>query len=106
VVQAWQLVHESPDAQDMFESHFIQAHPITIQAKQAFETLVTEILAPLRPADPLLPGISAAAAARSLAQAMPGFKTAATGVDDLRGLIRNLVELLLAGFSASAAASP
>ena len=99
VVQAWQLVQSSPDARDMFESPSIRQLPVVTGAKAAFEDIMTDVLASQLVDDPARRCSAARDAAQVLAAAMPGLKREAASIEELRRLIGNLLQLVLAGIA-------
>jgi AcrR family transcriptional regulator len=93
-IEPFNAVQAAPDAKDVLESSYMLAPAITANAMADFERLLVSILAPLAREAPLV--MSPERLARLLATAVPGFKQAASSMNELQRLIEDLVTLVLA----------
>jgi len=100
-VRPFEIVQNAPDAADLLENSRQLSADAWNKAEADFETIVTDILSRVMQGQGG-PGLSAAQVAHVLATAVPGFKESARSVADLRGRIKDLLDLVLDGLQARA----
>ena len=100
-VRPFEIVQNAPDAADLLENSRQLSADIWNRAEADFETIITDILGSVMQGESGT-GLSAAQVARVLATAVPGLKESARSVADLRGRIRDLLDLVLGGLRAQA----
>ena len=93
-VQTFQLMLNSPDAEDLFYCGQDFASDTLAQITSRFESLLVEILKPL--ADSVKPVLPAKQIAHLLAASTHGFKEEAKSVDEMRAMIHGLISLTIA----------
>jgi len=100
-VRPFAIVQRNPDAADLLENSRQLSPAAWARADADFEAIVTDILGRIV-ARQRGSGLSAARVAHVLCTAVPGFKQSARSVADLRGRIRDLLDLVLDGREARA----
>lgn len=98
-VRPFVVVQGAPDAADLLENSRHLAAEAWADAEAAFEAIVGEILGRVM-ADQRGTGLSAVQVAHVLVTAVLGFKESARSVEDLRGRIGDLLDLVVAGLRA------
>jgi AcrR family transcriptional regulator len=99
-VKPFTMILSSPDAKDLLESTAGFAADTMRGGYADFEQVVAEILAPAVKGRGVK--VSAPRMAHVLTSAMPGFKQTAGSVEQLRRMIADLLEMVLAGFGEEA----
>lgn len=102
-VQPFELVMTSPDAHELIECTVGFARATQRDGYARFEEAITPVLAPLAKELPGAMSIPAGRIAQLLARAVQGFKQSADSTDELRAMINDLLDLVLA---AAAMAQP
>lgn len=100
-VRPFEIVQNAPDAADLLENSRQLSADAWNKAEADFEAIITDILGSVMQGESGT-GLSAAQVARVLATAVPGLKESARSVADLRGRIRDLLDLVLGGLQARA----
>ncbi len=100
-VRPFEIVQNAPDAADLLENSRKISADAWNKAEADFEAIITDTLSRVMQGQGG-PGLSAAQVAHVLATAVPGFKESARSVADLRGRIRDLLDLVLNGLQARA----
>ncbi len=100
-VRPFEIVQNAPDAADLLENSRQLSADAWTKAEADFEAIITDVLSRVVQ-DQRDPGLSAAQVAHVLATAVPGFKESALSVADLRGRLRDLLDLVLNGLQARA----
>ena len=94
-VRGFELVQASPDAKDLLESSYEFATEVTNKSTADFVAVLASDLEPLVRRQKKL-NLSSAQIAQILVSAMPGFKASAKNAEQLRKLIAELIEVILA----------
>ncbi len=100
-VRPFEIVQNAPDAADLLENSRQLSADAWNKAEADFEAIVTDILVSVMQGESGT-GLSAAQVAHVLTTAVPGFKESARSVEDLRGRIKDLLDLVLDGLQARA----
>jgi len=100
-VRPFEIVQNAPDAADLLENSRQLSADAWTKAEADFEAIITDVLSRVVQ-NQRDPGLSAAQVAHVLATAVPGFKESALSVADLRGRLRDLLDLVLNGLQARA----
>jgi AcrR family transcriptional regulator len=93
-VRPFEMVQQSPDAKDLYESTLQFATEVTTRAFSEFEALVAQIIHSVTERK-VRRGLSAVQIAHILASAMAGFKSVAKNTAQLRELIAGLIAIVL-----------
>lgn len=100
-VRPFEIVQNAPDAADLLENSRQLSADAWNKAEADFEAIITDILSSVMQGESGT-GLSAAQVAHVLATAVPGLKESARSAADLRGRIRDLLDLVLGGLQARA----
>jgi AcrR family transcriptional regulator len=95
-VRAFELMLASPDAGDVIDCTHSFAKETVAQIDLEFESVLLEILAPIKSAKKHKPVIPLAQVVHLLAASAHGYKESASSVAELRGMIAGLIKLTLA----------
>lgn len=97
-VRGFEIMKASPDAKDLYESSLQFAGQVTADASAEFVAILADVLEPLVKRQTRV-DLSAVQIALVLAGAMPGFKLASKTSDQYRGMIANLITVVLASLN-------
>lgn len=100
-VRPFEIVQNAPDAADLLENSRQLSADAWNKAEADFEAIITGTLDSVMQGESGT-GLSAAQVAHVLATAVPGLKESARSAADLRGRIRDLLDLVLGGLQARA----